>query len=107
MSSFDEIQQLIEDLDDLDYFPDAFALTPGHWAALELIRRGEIAFAPVLEALLFHPKYVVRGWSAWILGQWGDTRAIPSLQSALQEDSLYVRKEAHDALSRLQTVESR
>lgn len=98
MATREEIQQLIEDLDDLDYVGDAVSFTPGHIAALELIRLGEVVFEPVLEALQQHPKYVVRGWAAWILGQLGDKRAIAALETACQDEHRYVRMEAENAL---------
>lgn len=99
MATREEIQQLIEDLDDLEYFPDAFNFTPAHFAALELIRLGGVVFDPVLAALQQHPKYVVRGWAAWILGELGDKQAIPALQTAARGDPHHhVRYEAQSAL---------
>ncbi len=101
MATREEIEQLIEDLDEQGY-SDAFSITSAHAAALELIRLSEIAYEPLLEAIRQHPKYLVRGWAAWILGQIGDVRAIPALQAACQDENGYVRYEAQNALSKLE-----
>ena len=102
LAARDEINQLIEDLDDLELFPDPLTLTPAHFAALELIELGDTAFDFILEALHHHPKRVVRGWAAWILGEMGDRRAIPALTAAAHHDPYhYVRHEAQASLALL------
>ncbi len=100
LTTHDQIYQLIEDLDDLEIFPDLITLSSAHFAALELVELGHTAFDLVVDALQHHPKYTVRGWLAWILGEIGDKRAIPALNVAVHNDPHhYVRLEAQIALA--------
>jgi HEAT repeat protein len=69
-------------------------------AAVALTEIGSSAVRDLI-GCLYDPREYVRSSAAWVLGNIGDSRAIPSLRRNLNDISSDVRKEAAEALGKL------
>ena len=73
---------------------------PNNYAADALVKIGEPAVEPLIQALT-DPNAVVRSYVAFSLGQIGDQRAVQGLIKALNDQNDVVRSEAAHALGRI------
>lgn len=73
-------------------------VAPGNEAAKALVKLGELAFVPLLDALE-HKDWRVRVNAIWALGEIKDIRAVTALISVLNDGSETVRSSAIHALA--------
>ena len=80
-----------------------FLIVRGQWE--ELAKMGEEALDPTIQSLADNDPSI-RWGAVWVLGEIGDSRAIPFLMAALDNKDPYVRRHVIEALGRIGGAEA-